>query len=81
VKGLRIQRNEHVTLRLHDLTEISLARTEDSWCDLVRGEILNTDCWNMIKCHYYTEWLGRLTVKRPAKKCYDDENWIKLANY
>jgi hypothetical protein len=80
VNGLKIQRNEHVTPRLHDLTEISLARIEDSCYDLVRGGIRNTDCWNM-KCHYYNQWLGRLAVKQPATKCYDNEKWIKVANY
>lgn len=79
MKGLKIQRNEHVTPRLHDLTEILLARTEDGCYGLVGG-IRNTDCWNM-KCHYYTEWLGRLTVKQPTTKCYDNEKWIKLAKY
>jgi len=37
VKGLKIQRNEHVIPRLHDLKEISLATTEDSCNDLVKG--------------------------------------------
>jgi len=79
VKGLKIQRNEHVIPRLQNLMEISLATTEDSCYDLVGG-IRNTDCWNMKRCHYYTKWLGRLTVKQPSTKCYD-KNWNKLANY
>jgi len=33
-----MQRNEHVIPRLHDLTEISLATTEDSYYDLVGGD-------------------------------------------
>jgi len=32
----------------------------------------------MKKCHYYTEWLGRLTVKQPSTKCYDEtgQRWL-----